>query len=160
VDSTEILSFTQKSLLAGDLNAKYSFWNIVVSNPSDVKCPIHYTLAGNGDIFYNIVHKNVRLSVVIVSDILDSDHLPIIFPLLDHVTTKNLSGTVDKFTDWELFKSLASELISPRIQINSGEEADKVARDFTVCIASVYGLSTSKLTLSDQITIYVVWRFW
>jgi hypothetical protein len=28
------------------------------------------------------VHKNVRLSEVIVADILDSDHLPIVFLLL------------------------------------------------------------------------------
>jgi hypothetical protein len=51
--------------------------------------------------------------------------------------------------DWERFQSLASELISPRIQINSEKEADKAARDFTVSIASAYGLSTSKITLSD-----------
>jgi hypothetical protein len=41
-------------------------------------------------------------------------------------------------TDWGGFRSLASELILPRIQINSGEETDKAHR-----------LSTSKITLSD-----------
>jgi hypothetical protein len=35
-----------------------------------------------------VVHKNIRLSNVIVSVILDSDHLPIIFHILDHVKTK------------------------------------------------------------------------
>jgi hypothetical protein len=43
-------------------------------------------------------------------------------------------------------KSLASELISPKIEINSGVEADKGARDFTATIVSVYRLPTSKIT--------------
>jgi hypothetical protein len=59
------------------------------------------------------------------SDILDSDHLPIVFHILDHVITKNLSEPVEKFTDWEMSQSLASDLISPIIEINSEEEADK-----------------------------------
>jgi hypothetical protein len=67
-----------------------------------------------------VVHKNVRLSEIIVSDSLDSNHLPIIFHLLDHVRTRNLSDLVDKFTDWEWFQSLASELMSSRIKINLG----------------------------------------
>jgi hypothetical protein len=36
-DITELLSFRDKSLLAGDLNAKHLFWNSVVSNPSGAK---------------------------------------------------------------------------------------------------------------------------
>jgi hypothetical protein len=44
-----------------------------------------------------VVHKNVQLSEVIISDILDFDHLPIVFNLLDHVRTRNLSDRVDKF---------------------------------------------------------------
>jgi hypothetical protein len=67
------------------------------------------------------VHKNVQLSEVNVSNILDSDDLPIVFQLLDHVRTTKLSDPVDKFKDFEQFQSLTSELISPRIQINSGE---------------------------------------
>jgi hypothetical protein len=43
-----------------------------------------------------VVHKNVRLSEGIASDILDSDHLPVVFHLLDHVRTRNLS---DFFSD-------------------------------------------------------------
>jgi hypothetical protein len=58
-----------------------------------------------------VVHKKVRLSEVIVADILDSDHLPIVLHLLDHVRTTNPSDPVDKFTDLEQFKNLASELI-------------------------------------------------
>jgi hypothetical protein len=103
----------------------------------------------NGDVFDIVVHKNIRLSEVIVSDILDSDQLPVIFNSLDHVRTRNLSEPVDKFTDWERFQNLTPELISPRIQFNSGGEADKAARDFTASIVSAYRLSTSKITLSD-----------
>jgi hypothetical protein len=96
-----------------------------------------------------VLHKNVRLSEVIVSDILDSDHLPIIFHLLDHIRSRNLLDLVDRFTDWERFQRLASELISPKIQINSEEEAYKAARDFTAFIASAYRIATSKITLLD-----------
>jgi hypothetical protein len=124
--------------LAGDLNAKHPSWNSTstVSNPSGEKllqlfdasdfeisapqCPTHYFPVGNGDVLDIVVHKNIRLSNVIVSDILDSDHLPIIFQILDHVRTKNVSAPLEKFTDWERFLILASNLISPRIKINSG----------------------------------------
>jgi hypothetical protein len=75
---------------------------------------------------------------------------PIIFHILDHVKIRNLSEPVEKFTDWKRFQSLASELISARIEINSGVEADKAARDFTASIASAYRLSTGKITLSDM----------
>jgi hypothetical protein len=83
---------------------------------------------GSGDVLDIVVHKNVRPSEVIVSDILDSDHLPIVFHLLDHITTRNLRDPVHKFIHWRRFQSLASELISPRIQINSEKEADKAAQ--------------------------------
>jgi hypothetical protein len=55
-----------------------------------------------------------------------------------------IGDPIDKFTDWEWFQSLASEWISPRIQINLGEEAIEVAT-----IASVYRIMTRKVTLSD-----------
>jgi hypothetical protein len=142
------------------------FWNSAVSNPSGKKlmnlfdtsdfeisapqCSTHYSPAGNGDVLDNVVHQNVRLSEVIVSDVLDSDHLPIVFHILDHDTIRNLSDPVEKFTDWERYQSLASDLVSPRIQINSGVEADKAARDFTASIPSTYRLATSKVTLSDM----------
>jgi hypothetical protein len=84
---------------------------------------------GNGDVLDILVHKNVRLAEVIVSDILDSNHLPIVLQLLDRVRTRDLPDPVDKFTDEERFQSLATELISSRIQINSREEADKEAPD-------------------------------
>jgi hypothetical protein len=151
--------------LAGDLKAKHPSWNGAVSNPSGEKLlqlfdasafeisapqrPTHYSLVGNGDVLDIVVKKNIRLSNVIVSDILDSDHLSIIFHILDHVRTKNVSAPAEKFTDWERFQSLASNLISSRIEINSGAETDKAARVFTASIVSAYKLSTSKITLSE-----------
>jgi hypothetical protein len=91
-----------------------------------------------------LVQKNFQLSEAIVSDILDSDHLPIVLHLMGHVRTRNLLNPVDKFTHWEWFQSLASELISLGIQIHLGEEANKVACDVTVSIVLAYRLSTSK----------------
>jgi hypothetical protein len=147
--------------LSADLNAKNPFWNSTVSNPSDDKllylfdvnqfeisapqCPTHYSPIGNGDVLDTVVHQNIRMSNVIVSDILDSDHLPVIFHILDHVNIRNLSDPIEKFTGWDRFQSLASELISPEIEIKSGVEADKVARDFSASIASAYGLSQIRL---------------
>jgi hypothetical protein len=105
--------------LAGDLNAKHPIWNSAVSNPSGEKllqlfdineieikapqCSTHYSPAGNGYVLDIVVHKNIRLSHVIVSDILDSDH----FHILDHVRTEKLSEPLKKFTDWEQCQSLA-----------------------------------------------------
>jgi hypothetical protein len=123
----ELLSFKHKSLLAEDLNVKHLFRNSEISNTSGSKllnllhikefeistpqCPTHYSPAGNCDVLDIVVHKNVRLSEVIVSDVLDSHHPPIVFHLLDHISTRNLSDPVVKFTDWRRFQSLASELI-------------------------------------------------
>jgi hypothetical protein len=98
--------------------------------------PTHYSAAGNGDVLDIVVHKNIRVSDVIVSDILDSDHLPIVFHILNHVKIRNLSEPIEKFTDWDQFQSLISELMSPQIEIKLGVEADNVARDFTASIAS------------------------
>jgi hypothetical protein len=150
--------------LAGDLNAKQPFWNSAVSNSSGEKlmalfdlsefeisapqCPTHYSPAGNGDVLDLLVHQNIRVSDVIVSAILYPDHLPIIFHILDRVKIKNLSERTEKFTGWDWFQSLASELISPRIEINWGIEADKATRDVTGSIASAYRLATNKVTLS------------
>jgi hypothetical protein len=72
------------------------------------QCPTHHFTVGNGDVLDIVVHKNIRLSDVIVSEILDSDHLPITFHILDHVRTKQISKPLEKFTNWERFQSLAS----------------------------------------------------
>jgi hypothetical protein len=67
------------------------------------QCPSHYSSAGYGDVLDILVHKNIRVSDVIISDILDSDHLPIVFHILDHVKIRNLSEPIEKFTDWDRF---------------------------------------------------------
>jgi hypothetical protein len=68
---------------------------------------------------------------------------------MDHVKIRNLSGTIDKCTDWDQFQNFISELISPKIGSNLEVEADKAVRDFTASIVSPYRLSTSKITLSN-----------
>jgi hypothetical protein len=57
---------------------------------------------------------------------------------------------VEKFTDWERFQSLASALVSPRVEINSCAETDKAARDFVASTASAYRMSTKITTISDR----------
>jgi hypothetical protein len=52
---------------------------------------------------------------------------------------------VEKLTDCELFQSLTSELLSPNIQIQSSNKADRAARDFAASIALEYRISTKKL---------------
>jgi hypothetical protein len=113
-DIIDLLSFRHNSLLAGDLDVEHPFWNSVDSNPSGCKLqnllhvhefeistpqyPIHYCPTGNGDMLSIAVHKNFRLSEAIVSDILDSAHLPVVFHVMDHVRARNLSDPLDKFT--------------------------------------------------------------
>jgi hypothetical protein len=128
-DIAELLSLGHKCILAGDLNAKHPSWNSTISIPSGEKLlqffhasdfeisapqyPTHYSPVGN--VLDIVVHKTIRLSNVIVSGILDSDHLPTIFHILDHVKTKNFSTPLEITTDWKRFQNLTSKLISPRI---------------------------------------------
>jgi hypothetical protein len=97
------------------VNAKNTFWNSAVSNPSgdkllglfDVKefeisapqCPTYYFPSRSGYVLDTVVHRNIRVTDVIVSDILDSYHLTIIFHILDYVKIRNLSDPIEKFTD-------------------------------------------------------------
>jgi hypothetical protein len=62
--------------------------------------PTHYSPAGNGDVLDNVVHQNIRHSYVIISDILDLDHLQIVFHIMDHATTKELLEPLEKCADW------------------------------------------------------------
>jgi hypothetical protein len=52
----------------------------------------------------------MSVSDITVSDILDSDHLPILYYILDHVIIRNLSEPVEKFSDWERFQSLEHQI--------------------------------------------------
>jgi hypothetical protein len=54
------------------------------------QCPTHDIPEGSDDILDIVVHQNVQLSDIIVSDVLDSDHLPIVFHILDHVSAGSL----------------------------------------------------------------------
>jgi hypothetical protein len=92
-DTTGLLGFRNKSILAGDLNARHTVWSRKFSNPSGLnflelfisynfeisapQCSTHYIPDGTGDVLDIVVHQNVRLSALIVTDILNSDHLPI-----------------------------------------------------------------------------------
>jgi hypothetical protein len=51
--------------------------------------------------------------------------------------------------DWQQFQSLASELISPSIQIHSSEEAHKAAHNFAAPIALIYRPSPRKTIILD-----------
>jgi hypothetical protein len=140
-DVTKHLSLRPKSILAGDLKAINPFWNSAVANPSGDKllhlfdanqfeisapqCPTHYSPSGNSDVPDIVVHQNIRVSDVIVSDILDSDHLPIQFHIQVMVEIRNLKEPIEKFTAWERFQSLPCELILSKIEIKSGEKPIK-----------------------------------
>jgi hypothetical protein len=69
------------------------------------------------------------------------------FSFLDPVRTKETLDPVEKLTDWELFKNLASELMSPNIQIHSSNEADKASRDVAASVTSAHRYRLEKLQL-------------
>jgi hypothetical protein len=114
--------------LVGDLKAKHPLWNSEVSNPVGLKLldlfidcnfeisapqhPTHFIPNGRGDDLDIVVHNDVRLSEVRVLDIMDSDHLSIMFRILDHIKAREILDPVEIFTDWEWFQSLASALVS------------------------------------------------
>jgi hypothetical protein len=58
---------------------------------------------------------DVRLSEVRVLDVMDSNHLPIMFCILDHVKAGEILDPVENFHCWGggQFQNLASALISP-----------------------------------------------
>jgi hypothetical protein len=69
---------------------------------------------------------------------------------MDPVKTKEALDPIKKLTDWELFQSLASELISPNILIHSSNETDKGANDFAASVALAHMISTRKTTILDR----------
>jgi hypothetical protein len=74
-------------------------WAISDFKISAPQYPTHYSPMGNGDVLDIVVHRNIRLSDVIVSDILDSNHLPTVLHILDHVRTKQISKPLETFTN-------------------------------------------------------------
>jgi hypothetical protein len=164
-DINEILSLRNKTVLAGDLNAKDPVWNSQISNRSGKRLlnlqdnsdfqlsapryPTHYIPSGNGDVLDIVLRRNVRISEVNVLEILESDHLPILFRMLDHVNTRDILAPIEIHTDRERFQSPAADLIEPRTQIYTFEDAKEIARKFAASIASAYRLSTNKITPSE-----------
>jgi hypothetical protein len=111
--------------------------------------PTHCIPQGNGEVLEPVVYRNIRLPDVTVSHILDSDHLPILFHNVDHVSARDILAPVESHTDWERFRGLVSDLISPRIQIDTADNADRAACNFAASVASAYRLSTRKVILSE-----------
>jgi hypothetical protein len=123
------------------IKKKYPFWNSSVSSPSGKKMvalfdlnefelsepqsSTQYSPAGNGDVLETVDLQNIRVSDIIVSDILDSDHLQIMFNIRDHVKISNILEPVESLTNCHRFQSFASDLISPRFEINWQVEAQK-----------------------------------
>jgi len=119
------------------LNAKNPVWDTQISKPSGEKLltlhinndfqisapqsPTHCTPHGNGDVLDIVIHQNVRLSDVTVSDVLNSDHLPVFFNILDYVRAREISARVETHTHWKRFRSLTSDLIQPLLQIDTVE---------------------------------------
>jgi hypothetical protein len=86
---------------------------------STPQCSTHYIPDGRGDVLDLAVHQNVRLSEVIVTNILDSDHLSIMLSILDPVRMRETLEPVEKLKNWDVFQSLATELVSANILIYS-----------------------------------------
>jgi hypothetical protein len=63
---------------------------------------------------------------------LESDNLPSFFHMMDYFSTRDISAPVETHTDWERFRSLAADLISPRIQTDIIEGAEKAVNNFAV----------------------------
>jgi endonuclease/exonuclease/phosphatase (EEP) superfamily protein YafD len=170
-DIDELLGLRNKAVLAGDLNATHPAWNSQIANiavtrilnlqdKSDFQIsapryPTHYTPSGNGDVLDVVLHRNVRISDINKLEILESDHLPILYHMLDHVSTRDKSAPIEIHTDWEQFQSLALILIAPTTQIHTSEDAEDAARKFAASIASPYRLPTHKianLKLNEELT--------
>jgi hypothetical protein len=74
-------------------------------------------------VMFLTLHQNIWLLEVIVTDILGSGQLSIIFSMLDPFRMGTTFDPVEELTDLELFQSYAPELISPNIPIHSCNEA-------------------------------------
>jgi hypothetical protein len=110
-----LLHLRHKTLLEVGLNARNPVCNSQVSNPSGEKFLIllnnndfqisgpqsstYYTPRGNGDVLHVVIHQNIHLPNITVSDVMDSDHLPIFFHILEHVSARNILTLVEIHTD-------------------------------------------------------------
>jgi hypothetical protein len=69
--------------------------------------------------------------------------------ILHPVRMRATLNSAEKLTDWKLFQSLFSQLISPNIQIHSSNEVDKTAYGFAVSRASACSILSRKTTILD-----------
>jgi hypothetical protein len=122
------LTLKNKTRRAGHLNARNLIWNSKISNPLwlnllklfislnfgiwSPQYPARYNPDGRADVLDVLVYQNVWQSEAIVIDILGSDHLQIMFTILDSIRTREASGPVERFTYWQRFQSLAFQLTS------------------------------------------------
>jgi hypothetical protein len=67
--------------------------------------PTHFVPNGRGDVLDIVVHKYVRLSEVRVLDIIDSDHLRIMFCKLDHIKAREILDPVENSQTGSGFKA-------------------------------------------------------
>lgn len=106
------------------------------------------------------VHKNVRLSEVIVSEVLDYDHLSLVFHLLHQSASWKISAPYDKFTDWKRFLGLASEVIEPRfkIRVTCGKKPIKQTATLLLLYFWHSGYRTAKLRSWNLVAIYLAWK--
>jgi hypothetical protein len=63
------------------------------------QCPTQHSPGGNGDVLDIVGHKDIKEWNIIVSDILNSVHLPVIIHILDNVRNRNFSEPIEKLTD-------------------------------------------------------------
>jgi hypothetical protein len=68
---------------------------------------------------------------------------------LNHVIARDITALDEIHRVWEGFQSLASELILSRGQIYTVDESEGTTCNIADFIASDYGLSTGKITLSE-----------
>jgi hypothetical protein len=78
---------------------------------------------------------------------MDSDTLLILFHILDHVSTTDISAPIKIHRHWERFQNPASDQISPRIPIHTLVDAEETVRKFAASVPSAYRLSSNKITL-------------
>jgi hypothetical protein len=110
--------------------------------------PTQYTPQEIRYILQTLVHRNVCLSDVTVSDVLESNHLPVFLHILDNFITTDSSASVETRTDTKRFRFLASALNPVLIKTDNVEEDENAAVTFSLS-SSAYNLSTRKLTLLD-----------
>jgi hypothetical protein len=149
-DVIALVNFRSKSLLVIDLNAGNAVWNSQVSNSRgekildvtdnfEIPAPkhhTHYTPEGTGDVsilwLVEVSDRQMSLSLTFCMQIT----FLTFFQIVDHIRVEDNSNIVEILIGWE-----------PRLLLESGEEADKAARDFTASVDSAYGLSERTLTL-------------